>query len=536
MAGLIVNPGTQRTTGRDALSMNIAAAKAVASIVKTTLGPKGMDKMMVNVMGDITLTNDGATILQEMEIENPTAKMVVEVAKTQESMTGDGTTSAVVMAGALLEQTDELIDIGVHPTVIVKGYSMAAEKALQVLKDYSIEITKDNREILEKIALTSITGKASQIAREQLAKICVDAIYAIADDGDVDVDNNITIVKEIGGSIDDTNLIEGIVIKKEALHPDMPSHIKGAKIALIDTDLTFEKTSTKSKLYIDRADQLLDFKEKEKENFREQVQFIIDSGANVVFCSKNIDDYAVHYFKEANIFASRRLNEENMRVLSRSTGARLIRNVSEITADDLGYAEVVEKDDLNEENLYIKGFKNAKTMTIQIRGGTEHVTNSVERVFDDALHVVKTVFEDGTIVPGGGASEIEVAQKLRTYAASIQGREQLAINAFADAVEDIPKTIADNCGFDTIDTILKMRASHGSVKYAGLNIETGDVADMIEKGIVDPLRVKTQAIKSATEVCTMVLRVDDMLKAREKQMMDVAPEHNIHNYDSTGMM
>lgn len=536
MAGLIVNPGTQRTTGKDALSMNIAAAKAVASIVKTTLGPKGMDKMMVNVMGDITLTNDGATILQEMEIENPTAKMVVEVAKTQETEAGDGTTTAVVVAGALLEKTENLIDMGVHPSIIVKGYNMAAEKSLQVLKDYSIKIEKDDREALEKAAMTCITGKASEIARDLLVKMCVDAVYAIDTDGDVNVDENITVLKEVGGSIDDTELIEGIVLNKEALHPEMPHTVKDAKIALIDTDLTFSKTATKSKLYINSAEQLLEFQEQEKADLRADVQQIIDSGATVVFCSKNIDDYAVHYLKEANVFATRRLNDEDMRMLSRSTNGRLIRNVSEITADDLGYAEVVEQVNVNEEKIYVKGFKDVKNMTILIRGGTEHVTNSVERVFDDALHVVQTVYKDGTIVPGGGASEVEVAQALRTYAASTQGREQLAINAFADAIEEIPRTIADNCGFDAIDTILKLRAAHGSVKYAGLDIETGEAADMLERNIVDPLRVKTQAIKSAVEVCTMVLRVDDMLKAREQAMMDVAPEHNIHNYDSTGMM
>jgi thermosome len=531
MAGLIVNPGTQRTTGKDALSMNIAAAKAVASIVKSTLGPKGMDKMMVNVMGDITLTNDGATILQDMEIGNPTAKMIVEIAKTQETMAGDGTTSAVVLAGALLEKTENLIDIGVHPSIIVKGYNMAVEKALQVLKNYSIEVTKDDRETLEKIAATCITGKASEMASDKLVKICVDAVYAIDKDGDVNVDENINIIKEIGGSIDDTELIEGIILRKEALHPEMPREIKDAKIALIDTDLTFNKTSTKSKLYINSAEQLTEFQEREKADLRAKVQHIIDSGATVVFCSKNIDDYAVHYFKEANVFATRKLNDEDMRVLSRATGGKLIRNTSEITADDLGYAELVEQVNTNEEKTYIRGFKDVKNMTIVIRGGTEHVTNNVERVFDDALHVVQTVYKDGTIVPGGGASEVEVAQALRTYAASIKGREQLAINAFADAIEEIPRTIADNCGFDAIDTILKLRAAHGSVKYAGLDINTGDVANMFAKGIIDPLRVKTQAIKSATEVCTMVLRIDDMLRAREKSMMDVAPEHNIHNYD-----
>lgn len=533
---VIVDPSKERTTGKDALSMNIASAKAVAGIIRTTLGPKGMDKMLVNIMGDITLTNDGATILEEMEIEHPTAKMIVEVANTQEKIAGDGTTSAVVMAGALLEKAQKLIESGIHPTVLVKGYTMASEKALKVLNDYAVTVEKTDREMLERIANTSITGKASEMAGDYLSKICVDAIYAIDNDGEVNVDDDIVMSKEVGGTIHDTELINGIAIRKEALHHEMPRRIEEAKIALIDTELVFSKTSTKSKLHVDRAEQLMDFKEREKANFRSLVQKIIDTGANAVFCSKNIDDYALHFFKEANVYATRRVKEEDMRVLSHSTGASLVRNVNEITSSDLGHAELVEQENEYEEKTYIKGFKNSRTMTILIKGGSEHVTDSVERVFDDALHVAKSVYEDGKIVPGGGASEIEVSQALRNYASSIEGREQLAIIAFADAIEEIPKAIAENCGFDAIDTIIDLRSMHGTVKNAGLDIETGDVVDMFAKGIVDPLRVKTQAIKSAVEAAVIVLRVDDMLRAREQEMMDVKPEHNIHNYDMSGMM
>ncbi len=532
----IIDPSTQRTTGKDALSMNIASAKAVASIVKTTLGPKGMDKMMVNILGDITLTNDGATILDEMDIEHPTAKMIVEIAKTQEKIAGDGTTSAVVMAAALLDKAQKLMETGVHPTILIKGYTMASQKALSVLNDYAIIVDKTDSEMLEKIANTSITGKASEMAGEQLAKICVDAIYGIEYEGKVNVDEDIVIAKEVGGTIHDTELINGIAIAKEALNIEMPRRIENAKIILIDTDLTFAQTSTKSKLHIDSAEQLADFKEKEKANFRKQIQKIIDTGANAVFCSKNIDDYAVHFFKKANMYATRRVRDEDMAVLSYSTGATLVRNVNEIKADDLGYAELIEQEDGHEEKTYIKGFKEARTMTILIKGGTEHVTDNIERVFDDALHVVQAVYEDGKIVPGGGASEIKVAQALRAYAASVEGREQLAIMAFAEAIEEIPGTIAENCGFDVIDTLVNLRSKHGTVKNAGLDVETGDVVDMLERGIVDPLRVKTQAIKSASESAIMVLRIDDMLRAREKAMMDVAPEHNIHNYDMGGMM
>jgi thermosome len=532
---IIIDPSKEHTTGKDALSVNITSAKAVANIVRSTLGPRGMDKMLVNVIGDITLTNDGATILQEMDIEHPTAKMIVEVASAQEKVAGDGTTSAVVMAGALLEKAQELVVLGVHPTVIVKGFIMATERSLQVLNDYAIKVSKDDRETLKRIALTSITGKASEMADDHLAGICVDAILAIEQDGKVNIDENIVIAKEVGGTIDDTELINGISVRQEALHPEMPHRIENAKIALIDTELTFGKTSTKSKLLVDRAEQLQEFKEQERANFRKTIQQIIDTGANVVFCSKAMDDYALHFFKEAGVYATRRVREEDMMMLTRSTGASLVRNVHEMTADDLGYAELVEQENLNEEKTYIKGFRDAKTMTILIKGGSEHVTDNIERVFDDALRVIKCVFEDGTIVPGGGASEMEVAQKLRAYAASVQGREQMAINAFASAVEEIPKAIAENCGFDAIDIILKLRASHGTMKYAGINIETGDISNMYEMNIIDPLRVKTQAIKSASEVASMVLRIDDMLRSREKDMMDVAPEHNIHNYDMSGM-
>ncbi|WMW22591.1 thermosome subunit alpha [Methanolobus mangrovi] len=528
---IIVDPSKQRTTGKDALSMNIASAKAVASIVKTTLGPKGMDKMLVNIMGDITLTNDGATILDEMDIEHPTAKMIVEIAKTQEKMAGDGTTSAVVMAGALLDKAQKLIETGVHPTVLVKGYAMATEKALSVLNDYAITVDKNDNEMLEKIANTSITGKASEMAGDHLAKICVDAIYAIEYEGQVNVDDDIVIAKEVGGTIHDTKLINGISIRKEALHNEMPRRIENAKIALIDAEITFSQTSTNSKLQVDSADQLASFKEQEKANFRVMIQKIIDTGANAVFCSKKMDDYALHFFKEANMYATRRVKDEDMNVLSHSTGAALIRNINEITSDDLGFAELIEQEDEHEEKTYIKGFKDARTMTILIKGGSEHVTDNIERVFDDALHVVKAVYEDGKIVPGGGASEIEVAQALRNYASSIEGREQLAIIAFAEAIEELPRVIAENCGFDVIDTLINLRAKHNTVKNAGLDIDTGDVVDMLERGIVDPLRVKTQAIKSASESAILVLRVDDMLRAREQSMMDVAPEHNPHNYD-----
>jgi len=529
---VIVDPGKERTKGRDALSMNIMAAKAVANIVKTTLGPKGMDKMLVNVIGDIVLTNDGATILKEMDIEHPTAKMIVEVARTQEDTAGDGTTSAVVITGALLENAQDLIEKGIHPTVIVNGYRLAAEKSIQILEELAASASTDDRETLRKIAGTAITGKASEAYRDFLAGISVDAVLEVRDNGKVNVDDNILIMQDVGGKISDSELVKGVVLKKWRLHPNMPKRIENAKIALIDAPIELDKTSNKSKVQITSADQMAAFVDEEEAAFKEMVDAIVQSGANAVFCSKGIDDHAVHYLQKNGIYAVRRLSDSEMKSLYRATGARLVRNVHEVEESDLGTAGLIEQEGESETGeTYIKDCTNAKTVTIVVHGGTEHVTDNIERVLDDALHVVKVVVEDGKFLAGGGASEIEVALGLRAYAASIGGREQLAISAFADAVEAVPKAIAENAGHDTIDTVIALRAKHAANRNAGLNVYTGEIVDMLENGVVDPLRVKTQAIKSASEAAVMVLRVDDVLKAQRKDMIDVKPEHNIHNYD-----
>ncbi|HJH31638.1 MAG TPA: thermosome subunit [Methanosarcinaceae archaeon] len=529
---VIVNPSKEHTKGRDALSMNINAAKAVSNIVKTTLGPKGMDKMLVNVIGDIVLTNDGATILKEMDIEHPTAKMIVEVARTQEKIAGDGTTTAVVLTGALLENAQELIEIGVHPTMIIKGYRLATEKVMELLDDLVVPVTADNKDMLNKIAKTSITGKAIEAYGELLSSICVDAVLAIRGNGTINIDDNILITQDAGSRIEDTELVDGVVLKKWRLHPNMPKRIENAKIALVDTPIELGKTDNKSKIQIQSADQMSAFVEQEENSFKVMVDAIVQSGANVVFCSKGIDDHAVHYLQKNNIYATRRVKDGEMKNISRATGARIIRNVHEIEANDLGSAGLVEQEGESElGKTYIKECTNAKSVSIIVRGGTEHVTENVERSLDDALHVVKNVIEDGTIVPGGGAPEIEVALGLRAYAASVGGREQMAISAFADAIESIPRTLAENSGHDTINTILNLRAAHADMKNAGLNVFTGEIEDMLENGIVDPLRVKTQAIKSASEASIMVIRVDDVLKAQGQSMADVDPAHNIHNYD-----
>ncbi len=529
---VIVDPSKERTKGRDALSMNISAAQAVSDIVKTTLGPKGMDKMLVNAIGDIVLTNDGATILKEMSIEHPTAKMVVEVARTQEKTAGDGTTSAVVLTGALLENARELIDTGVHPTMIVNGYRLASEKAVMLVNDFAVSVTADDKDILNKIAKTSITGKAIEAYGDLLASICVDAVLAIRGNGAINIDDNILITQDSGSKINDTEFVEGVVLNKWRLHPNMPKRIENAKVALVDTPIELGKTFNKSKVQIQSADEMAAFVEQEESYFKTMVDAIVQSGANVVFCSKGIDEHAVHYLQKNNIYATRRVKDSEMKNISRATGARIIRNIHEIEANDLGSAGLVEQEGESEVGkTYIKECTNAKSVTIIVRGSTDHVTDNIERSIDDALRVVKDVIEDGKIVSGGGAPEIEVALGLRSYAASVGGREQMAISAFADALEAIPKALAENAGHDTIDTILNLRASHSNMKNAGLNVFTGEIENMLENGVVDPLKVKTQAIKSASEAATMVLRVDDVLKAQSKSMADVDPAHNIHNYE-----
>ncbi len=529
---VIVDPSKERTKGRDALSMNISAAQAVSDIVKTTLGPKGMDKMLVNAIGDIVLTNDGATILKEMSIEHPTAKMVVEVARTQEKTAGDGTTSAVVLTGALLENARELIDTGVHPTMIVNGYRLASEKAIMLVNDFAVSVTADDKDILNKIAKTSITGKAIEAYGDLLSSICVDAVLAIRGNGAINIDDNILITQDSGSKISDTEFVEGVVLNKWRLHPNMPKRIENAKVALVDTPIELGKTFNKSKVQIQSADEMAAFVEQEESYFKTMVDAIVQSGANVVFCSKGIDEHAVHYLQKNNIYATRRVKDSEMKNISRATGARIIRNIHEIEANDLGSAGLVEQEGESEVGkTYIKECTNAKSVTIIVRGSTDHVTDNIERSIDDALRVVKDVIEDGKIVSGGGAPEIEVALGLRSYAASVGGREQMAISAFADALEAIPKALAENAGHDTIDTILNLRASHSNMKNAGLNVFTGEIEDMLENGVVDPLKVKTQAIKSASEAATMVLRVDDVLKAQSKSMADVDPAHNIHNYE-----
>jgi len=528
---IIIDPRKEQTKGKEALSMNIAAAKAVASIVKSTLGPRGMDKMLVNPLGDITITNDGATILHDMSIEHPAAKMVVEVAKSLESSAGDGTTSAVVFTGTLLEKAENLIDNGAHPTVIVKGYRLAAEKAIEILEDLAVSVGEGEKEMLLKVAKTSITGKASEKYNTLIAKLCVDAVLAIHERGKADL-KRVILTKDIGRTIDETEFVEGIVIDKVALEKEFPLKIQNPNIALIDVSMEVAKTANKAKLQIKTAGEIENFVKQEDAALFEMADYVIRAGANAVFCSKGMDDKIAAYLQNRGIYATRRVKSEDMQHLADATGGRSIRNIKELTDKELGHAGILEQvRDGDQGKTYLRDCKGAKSVSIVIRGETEHVVDNVERAIDDALRVVKCVVEDGKVVAGGGASEIEVALELRSYASSIGGREQMAIKAFADALDEIPRTITRNAGLDAIDFIVNLRAKHAENKNAGLNIQTGTAEDMFEKGVVDPLRVKIDSIKAGSEAAQMVLRIDDILRAQSSSMPDVKPEHMASTYD-----
>ena len=526
---LVLKEGTQRETGKDAQKKNIEVAKAIADAVRTTLGPKGMDKMLVDSLGDIVITNDGATILKEIDAAHPTAKMMVEVAKSQDTEVGDGTTTAVVLAGELLKNAEELLDQNVHPTVITNGYHLALQKALELLPELGIKV--DNDEILKEIAMTAMTGKNVGDAKEYLSELAVKAVKSVAEEVDgktvVDVDN-IKVEKKQGGGIRDTELIDGIVLDKEKVHPRMPKRIENAKIALINTGFEVKKTEISAKIQINDPSQIQAFLDQEAEEIKKMVEKVKEVGANVVLCQKAIDDLAQHYMAKYGIYAVRRIKKSDMEKLAKATGAKIVTNLEDLSAEDLGYAKVVEERKIGEDNMtFITGCKNPKAVSILIRGGTEHVVDEVERALHDALKVVGVALEDGVAVPGGGATEIELAMKLRDYAPSVGGREQLAIERFADALEIIPRTLAENAGMDAIDVIMKLKADHqNNEKHAGVDVLDGNIADMVEKKVIEPLRVKKQAIESATEVATMILRIDDVIAAKgsEKGKGQGAPE------------
>ena len=518
---IILKEGTERDRGKGASFNNIAAARAVADAVKSTLGPKGMDKMLVDSLGDVTITNDGVTILKEIDVEHPAAKMLVEVAKTQDNEVGDGTTTAVVLAGELLKQAESLIEQEVHPTIIVGGYRMAAAEAQKALKDIAFPVKRDDAKLLRSIAATAMSGRSVGDSAEFLADIAVKAVQSVVEEvaGETRADTeNILVQKKHGGSVKDTTLIDGIVLDKERVHPRMPGFVRDAKIALINRALEIKKTEVSEEIKIRDPAKLALFLEEEEKTLREMVDKIVASGANVILCQKGIDDLVQHYLAKAGAYAIRRVKESDMKKLAKATGARVVTNLDDLTSKELGRAELVEGRKVGGEDMtFITGCKKARAVTVLIRGGTEHVIAEVERILHDALRVVGVAIEDGRAVAGGGAPEIQLSIHLKNYGASVGGREQLAIEAFAHALEVIPRTLGENAGLDAIDVLIKLKAEHGKRggKNAGVNILTGEPEDMMKANVIEPLRVKTQAIASATDVATMILRIDDVIASKK---------------------
>ena len=515
---LILPEGTLRQQGRGAQGANIAAAKAVADAVKTTLGPKGMDKMLVDSIGDIVITNDGVTILEEMEIEHPAAKMMVEVSKTQAEEVGDGTTTAVVIAGELLKKAGELLDQNIHPTVITRGFKIAKDEALRVLEKISVPVKLTDAQMLKKIALTSMSGKSMEKASPILATLVVDAIREVAEteNGKVTVDiDNIKREKKHGGSAEDTELIRGLVLDKEVVHPSMPKTVKQAKIALVDAALEIKETETDAQIRITSPDQMQAFVEQEQRMLRQMVQKVVMSGANVLFSQKGIDDIAQHYLAKKGILAARRVKKSDMEKLAKATGGRIMTNLDDLSPKDLGYARVVEEKKIGGDQMtFIRDCRDPKAVTILVRGSTEHVVDEVDRSVEDAVGAVSSAIEVGKVVYGAGSPEAELAKRLKSFAEGFSGREQLAIMSFAEAMEVIPRALAENAGMDPIDTLVGLRAAHDQGRlYFGVLVDDGGVGDALKAGVVEPLKVKTQAIKSAAEAAEMILRIDDVISA-----------------------
>jgi len=514
---VILPENASRMMGKDAQRNNILAARIVADTVKTTLGPKGMDKMLVDSLGDITVTNDGVTILEKMEIDHPAAKMMVEIAKTQEEEVGDGTTTAVMLAGRLLENAENLLDKKIHPTVITKGYRMAAEKAQDLLKELSVEARPENDLLLKQIAMTAMTGKGAETVKEKFADLLVRAVKQVADNGKIDL-TNIKIEKVKGNGIEHTELIEGIVLDKDRVSVDMPAKVENARIALIDTALEIKSPETEAKISINSPDQLQGFIEQEERLLKQMVAKIQQSQANVVFCQKGVDDLAQYYLAKIGVYVCRRIAKSDMEKLARATGGKIMSNLNELSSDQLGQARIVEEVKKGDDAMtYIKGCVNPKALTILLHGGTEHVIDEIERAIKDGLGDVSAALQDGKVVAGGGAIEIELARELRKYSQTLGGREQLAVEEFASALETVPITLAENAGLDPIDVLTELKARHDNMeKNSGLNLFSGQIEDAIQSGIIEPLRIKTQAINSASEVSMMILRIDDVISASSK--------------------
>ena len=527
---LILKEGTARRRGTEARRNNIMAARIVAEAIKTTLGPRGMDKMLIDSLGDITITNDGAAILDEIDVEHPTAKMMVEVAKTQDDMVGDGTTTAVILAGELLRQAEELLGQGIHPTVVVSGYRKALEKAKETLRNIGIDVNLEDRETLKRVALTSMGSKAVGVDKDHLSEIAIDAVKQITEKrGErnvADIDN-IQIIKKEGKSLFDTELVNGIIVDKEVVHTAMPKRVENAKIALVNTALEVEKTEFDAEIRIRNPNQIKAFLDQETRMLKDMVEKIKKAGANVLICQKGMDDLAQHFMAKRGILAIRRAKESDMEKLARATGGRIVNNLDDLSAKDLGEAGLVEERKTGDDKMvFVEKCKDPRSVTVLIRAGLQRMVDEAERAMNDALSVVADVAEHNKIVAGGGAVEAAMAKELRDYATKVGGREQLAIEAFANSMEIVPKALAENAGLESIDILVALRSAHEKPKghLMGVNVFSGKIVDMQKSGVVEPEKVKEQAIKSATEAASMILRIDDVIAStKPKEQMPGGP-------------
>ena len=521
---LILKEGSTRSRGRDARRANMLAAQIIAEVLKTTLGPRGMDKMLIDSLGDITITSDGATILDEIDVQHPAAKMMIEVAKTQDDEVGDGTTTAVIFAGELLKKAETLIDDNIHPSIIISGYQKASEKALETLDKVAIDVDLDDRETLMKLSNTSMRSKAVSSARDHFSGLVIDAIKQIIEErnGEIIADvENVQIVKKEGKSLDETELVRGIIIDKEVVHDGMPKKVETPKIALVDAAIEVEKTEFDAEIRIRSPDAIKAFLDQEAEMLKKMVDRIVDSGAKVLFAQKGIDDVAQHFLAKAGVLVARRVKKSDMEKLAKATGAKVVSNLSDLKESDLGTCETVEEKKVGDDKMiFVEGCKDPKAVAIFIRAGLERMLDEAERALNDALYVISDVAELPRMVPGGGAIETELSKSVRSYATQVGGREQLAIEAFADALEVIPRTLADNAGLDILDTMVAIKAAHDKEDgfSMGVNVYDEGVIDMLEQGVVEPMAVKLQAVKSAVEVSSMILRIDDVVAATAPEM------------------
>jgi thermosome len=526
---LILKEGSSRSRGREAQHTNIMAARIIAETVKSSLGPKGMDKMLVDSFGDVTITSDGRTILDEMDVQHPAAKMMVEVAKTQDNEAGDGTTTAVILAGELLSKAEELIGKNIHPTIIIDGYKKALEKALEVLEKIAIPVDLNSPEYLKKTAMTSMASKLVAEHREYLADLAVKAILQVAEKEDgkykVDVDD-VKVEKKPGESIKDTMLINGIVLDKEVVHSGMPKRVENAKIALLDCPLEIEKTEFDAKINIESPEQMDAFLKQEEAMLKDMVEKLAAVGANVVLCQKGIDDMAQHFLARKGILAVRRIKKSDMEKLAKATGGKIITNLDDMSPADLGYASLVEERKIGDDKMtFVEGCKHPRAVTILIRGATERIVDEAERSVHDALCVVRDVVEEPKVLAGGGAPELEIARALKKYAETLPGREQLAVKSFAEALEAIPATLTENAGLDPIDILSELRVKHEKGEtWAGIEVHSGKVLDMREAGVFEPISVKKQVVKSATEAASMILKIDDVIAAGKAKTPPVPPK------------